>query len=91
MLRSYLILVSPLHARMRKGLVKRVPCPQGILQPNQVAKLWSYDNLVECNYVRSVLMRVRLAYAHGTEEVAVSVYFTHTRILFQPNALVRPF
>ena len=43
--------------------------------------------LVEYNYVRSVRMRMRSAYAHGME-VAVSFYFTHTGIAFQLDALV---
>ena len=68
---------SPLHAHARKGLVKRValPCPRGII----VAQNHGHTTFVECNYVRSVLTRMRLAYVHGTE-VVVSFYFTHTGI-----------
>ena len=73
---------SLLHARARKGLVKKgrtslssryVYCGPIRLQNH------GHMTLVECNYVWYVRMHVRSVYAHGTE-VAVNFYFTHTGI-----------
>ena len=66
---------SPLPACMKKDLVKTLGShflvlDVRILQPNQVAEPWSHD------YVRSMLMRVHFAYAHGTE-VAVSFFYAY--------------
>ena len=64
--------VPLMHTRQRiwsKGILIIV-LKVRILWSNQVAELWSHD------YVRSMLMRVHLAYAHGTE-VVVSFFYAH--------------
>ena len=58
-----------MHAREKKGLVKRValPCPCGPIR------------LQNCGHMTLVECHVCSAYAHSTE-LAVSFYFLHTRI-----------
>ena len=62
-----------------------------ILRPNQVAKLWSYDNVIMCGLYLVIHACAWLMHTVRKKWWFVSINFTHTRIAFQLNALVRPF
>ena len=64
-----------------KGLHFLVLKARILLRPNQVAESWSHDisGMQLCMVLTYARALKSLAFAHGTK-VAVSFYFTHTRI-----------